>query len=105
MILLHSHKIEITKKIYIYLKKYIYSESIFHADFKSKEFTIEYLCTTSEKLNMKKKNPFIILLSHHNLELLLGKKQMENAVTCYLYEALCRLISNQESSPLNISTT
>ena len=55
IISLHSPTIEIINKKY----KKAYSESIFHADSKSRKLSSEYLHTTSEKLNMKKQIPFI----------------------------------------------
>ena len=49
---LRSPAIQITQKLHNF-----YSENIFHADFKSKYFSGEYLRTTSEKFNMKKWSP------------------------------------------------
>ena len=91
--------------------KIAYSESIFHADFKSKKFVSEYLPTTSEKLYMKINFLYYSTTSLKkekkerdmlNLKRLLGKISMKNAITWYLYQAFCMLISSQESSSVNI---
>lgn len=88
-------------------RKLIYSEIIFHVDFKSEEFAIEYLRTTSEKVSMEKTNPCMTLLVRQKgVRLILSRFWVQYGwkmlFTWYLYKVCCKLTSNQKRSPANI---